>query len=108
MSAYVEISPASIDAIARRVHELGAFNPAGLAVTSPTVDVWLDREQAAVFLQMKLRTFDRKRKLHAIALKPCDEHPLRWSRNALDVFKLTRGAPLHGRAGRRPKQQIAA
>jgi hypothetical protein len=67
-------------------------------------DPWFTREQAAQYLNLPLRTFDRKRDEHVEALKPCSEHPLRWSRNALDVFKLTKGAPLAPRRGRKPSQ----
>jgi hypothetical protein len=97
----IQLSPETIEAIARRTAEIIRGTPADS-------DPWLTREQAASYLALPPRTFDRKRKLHPEALKPCTEHPLRWSRNALDVFKLTRGAPLGNRPGRRRQEAMAA
>lgn len=92
---FVHIHPESIEAIARRTAELLNNQPADS-------DPWLTRGQAAQYLNLPKRTFDRYRLLHTEALKPCSEHPLRWSRNALDSFKLSRGNILGPRRGRKP------
>ena len=96
----VLLSPESVEAIARRVIELQREAPADS-------DPWLTREQAAKYLNFSPSSFERARREHAEALKPCSEHPVRWSRNALDVFKLTRGAPIV-RRGRKRGEGIAA
>lgn len=97
----MKLDAEDIDAVARRVVEMIRQQPADS-------DPWLTREQAAKYLNFSQSSFERARREHAEALKPCSEHPVRWSRNALDVFKMTRGAPLRLRPGRKPGQRIAA
>jgi hypothetical protein len=87
VSTVVDLSPQAIDAVARRVIELQRSAPIVEA------DQWLSKTEAAKYLSFTSRTFDRKRKIFVEALKPAMDHPQRWSRNALDVFKFTRGAP---------------
>jgi len=66
-------------------------------------DPWLTRAQAAGYLNFSLSSFERARRQHPDSLKPCSDHPVRWSQNALTVFKMTRGLPLRNRPGRKPK-----
>lgn len=94
------LDPETIEAIARRTAEL-------MRLAQADSDPWLTREQAAAYLNLPMRTWDRKRKEHPEALKPCSEHPIRWSRNALDVFKMGRGVPLV-RRGRKRQEAVAA
>jgi hypothetical protein len=96
----VVLAPESVDAVARRVVEMMRNAPADS-------DPWLTREQAASYLNVSPRSFDRKRKEHTAALKSCSKHPLGWCRNALELLKLTNGAGLPARRGRR-RQDIAA
>lgn len=57
----------------------------------------LTRAQAAAFLNYSLPTFDRKRAAHPDALAPSDSKPLRWSREKLELFRITRGVSQQGR-----------
>ena len=69
----------------------------------PIASDWFTRDQAAALLGMSPRSFDRKRGEHPVALAPACEHPLRFSRKALDLFQMTGGAtPTAPRRGRRP------
>ncbi len=58
-----------------------------VAVTDP----WLTREQAAGHCGISTRAFDRLREAHPEALASASTDILRFSRNALDVFKATGG-----------------
>jgi len=101
----ITLHPSSVEAIAQRVVEL--LRQSGLAAFRPsTVDEWLTKEQAAEFLNLSARTFDRLRLEHLDALKPALENPLRFSKNALDIFKVTKGQPLYRRRGRPPQQSL--
>lgn len=95
----------SEERIARRVVEL-LQDPAMTAAQKDS-DPWLTREQAARYLNFSPSSFERARRVHAEALKPCEKHPLRWSKNALDAFKLRRGV-LPVRRGRRRAEGMAA
>jgi hypothetical protein len=90
----VTLSPESVKALAQQLFELMRTKP-------EVSDPWLGREDAAAYLNISPRSFDRIRDAHVETLRPASEHPLRWSRNALDTFKMSRGAPAR-RAGRRP------
>ncbi len=67
---------------------------------APDRDALLTRGQAAGFLNISARSFDRKRKGAAEALRPAMQNPLRWSRSQLEIFRTTQGAPLHHKRGR--------
>ncbi len=64
---------------------------------------WMTREEAETYLNFSRATFLRQRAAHPVALAPACEHPLRFSRKALDLLKLTGGVvPNATRRGRRP------
>lgn len=94
MSEVISLDAATIEAIAQRLAQLLRSSPA------PRVETWMTREQAAAHLTVSPRSFDRLRELHVDALKPSSDKPLRWDRNALDVFKLSRGV-VKARPGRK-------
>lgn len=87
--------------MARRVQVLTELPPRRVVEpqrTAPIVeaDQWLTKTETAKYLSITVRTFDNWRKgQFAEPLKPCLERPLRWSRNALDVFKFTRAHRLN-------------
>ena len=83
------------DAVVARLHQ-------GLPA-APT-DPLFSRAEAARYLHISLRDFDRKRGEHALALQPwAPGNPLRWAQSTLDAFRLGGGgAPPRRRRGRRP------
>ena len=65
-------------------------------------DPLFTRTESARYLKVGQRTFDRFREDHPKALEPwAVEHPLRWARSTLDMFRLGGGATLNHRRGRR-------
>lgn len=96
------LSRVSVEAIARRVVELQR------ETSGPVADPWLTRKQAAAYLNFSPSSFERARRAHPAQLKPISEHPVRWSRNALDVFKFSQGPALVRRGRKRAAQKEAA
>lgn len=105
----VELSPASVDAVARRVLELQREMPAAPAAIA--ADPLLTREEAARFCNLTLRTFDRERKRVGDKLAPAaTEGPLarRWRKSALDLYILTTGRAIAHRRGPKPRAERLA
>lgn len=87
----VTLAPEDIRAIAVAV-------AAELRAKPESADSWMSRDEAAAYISVSLRTFTLMRGLYKSELSPALEHPLRWSRIALDRFKLARCAPAPMRA----------
>lgn len=50
-------------------------------------DRWLNRPEAAKYLSISPRSFDRLREEEPKFLRPASEHPLRWSCSQLELYK---------------------
>ncbi len=74
-----------------------------ISVKAPTVavtDPWLTVTEACEYLgDISRTTFFQLRRAHPVALAPASADLLRFSRNALDVFKATGGVALTRRRG---------
>lgn len=97
---------AGLDGIREELATLRADLAARQPQPAPAIaDPWLSREQAEAHLNFSRTTFFHARKQFPEELKPASAHPMRWSRNALDVFKMRRGASMRSRPGRKRKVQ---
>lgn len=73
------------------------------AILKPSLlasDPHFTREEAAQYLGICARQFDRERKLFPDALKPNrSRKPLQWSRSRLDVYRAISAAHPEGKTG---------
>lgn len=90
MSDTPTLSEADVDRIADRVVAKLTLLPAAAKQECSTD--WLSKNDAAAYLTVSRTSFDRLRGEYPKSLKPASEHPLRWTRAQLDVFKFNLSA----------------
>jgi hypothetical protein len=105
----MKLDPEDHRAIAQNVVEMLRGDVAAVASRATDPDPLFNREQAAAYCTLTVRTFDRERKRLPDALKPAaTAGPLahRWRKTTLDLYKLTQGAPIHHKRGPKPKHSL--